>query len=187
MGSCFSSGRSHHSDGEQLTAIVIPVNGDLREYTVPVTVSDVLLLTETSSSFLCNSDQLYQDDYVPALDPLCELQAGQIYFELPTSKLQYRLSASDMATLAVKASAALQQSFGSKKGNKKARISPLLVEMNSYNPDSDKLKENSMARVPRSGSVRNLQRYSSRRAKLAVRSFRITLTTIYEGTVQQFF
>ncbi|CAH2036671.1 unnamed protein product [Thlaspi arvense] len=35
----------------------------------------------------------------------------------------------------------------------------------------------------RSGSVRNLRRYTSKRAKLAVRSFRLKLSTIYEGSV----
>ncbi|CAN1303270.1 hypothetical protein LINPERPRIM_LOCUS25779 [Linum perenne] len=34
----------------------------------------------------------------------------------------------------------------------------------------------------RSRSIRKLHRYASRRAKLAVRSFRLGLATIYEGT-----
>lgn len=43
--------------------------------------------------------------------------------------------------------------------------------------------ENINIGMRRSGSVRKLQRYASRRAKLAVRSFKLRLTTIYEGTI----
>lgn len=37
--------------------------------------------------------------------------------------------------------------------------------------------------ISRTGSVRRLQRLTSKRAKMAVRSFRLKLTTIYEGTI----
>ncbi|KAI8556093.1 hypothetical protein RHMOL_Rhmol05G0225100 [Rhododendron molle] len=55
------------------------------------------LLTPTSNFFVCNSDRLYYDDYIPALDAQDKLQANQICFVLPASKLQYCLTASDMA------------------------------------------------------------------------------------------
>lgn len=41
----------------------------------------------------------------------------------------------------------------------------------------------SAANISRSTSVKKLRRFTSSRAKMAVRSFRLTLTTIYEGTV----
>lgn len=219
-----SASRDSHFDDARPAANVVSIGGDLRRYPVPVTVSQVLQSEFTSSSssssskssppFLCNSDRLYFDDYIPALSDDEELQAGQIYFVLPASKLQYRLSASDMAALAVKASLALESQNKSSSGRKqkKARISPLLVEVDrrekEANTNSINLKtynsgyssNNSDKKRPRasssglgigiggarSGSLMKLQRYSSRRAKLAVRSFRIRLTTIYEGSVPVF-
>ncbi|XP_059637199.1 uncharacterized protein LOC132279283 [Cornus florida] len=198
MGLCFSSTGSD-SDREQSTAKVVSLTGVLREYEVPVTVSQVLQTENSlSSSFVCNSDRLYYEDFIPALAPADDLQAGQIYFVLPTSKLQYRLSASDMAALAVKASVALQKSKGgSHRRNKKAQISPILEvnqRVSSYSETkvySDGLvKKKSFekrvaSRVSRSGSVKRMQRYS--RAKLMARSFRMRLSTIDEGSVLQFY
>ncbi|KAA8514755.1 hypothetical protein F0562_017934 [Nyssa sinensis] len=189
MGGCLSSAASQ-SAAEQPTANVISVSGDLREYTIPFTVSQVLNIEasySSSSCFVCNSDSLYYDDYIPALDPGHQLQAGQIYFVLPSSKLPYRLSASDMAALAVKASVALQKG-GSRKGKahrskKEARISPVL-DVNQRVSDSNsnwegEFDSNGVAKksferpaalgVSRSGSVRKVQRYSSRRAKQATK------------------
>ncbi|GKB65200.1 nucleotide-binding alpha-beta plait domain-containing protein, partial [Tanacetum coccineum] len=62
---------------------------------------------EKPSFFVCNSDNLYQDQDIPTLDSEDELDACQIYFILLKSMLALRLSASDMASLAVKASLAL--------------------------------------------------------------------------------
>ncbi|KAK1554479.1 hypothetical protein Q3G72_012803 [Acer saccharum] len=191
MGICVSSDRS---ECQSSTAKVITLKGDLHEYNVPVFVSQVLQAESITCSncFLCNSDGLLYDDYIPALGFDDELQQDQIYFLLPFSKLQYRLSASDMAALAVKASVALQTA--AKKGScrgKKARISPVLpVEKSRINLEG--LKAKSFEQKPvsgpnismsRSGSVKKFQRYTSRRAKLAVRSFRLRLSTIYEGIV----
>ncbi|CAK9183439.1 unnamed protein product [Ilex paraguariensis] len=204
MGGCFSLTASYSVTDQESTANVISVYGDLREYSVPVTVSQVLQMETTSSSssscFLCNSDSLYYDEYTPALDPQDELQPGQIYFILPTTKLEYKLSASDMAALAVKASVALQnsskKSSGSGSGRRhqnKARISPVALEVNQRVAvnlpkksfaDKDKLGVEGASRSG-STSIRKLQRYSSRRARMAVRSFRLRLTTIHEGSVLQ--
>jgi hypothetical protein len=52
--------------------------------------------SSSSPSFVCNSDRLYYDDYIPVLDLDDQLQANQIYFVLPASKLRQRLTASDM-------------------------------------------------------------------------------------------
>ncbi|KAE8057474.1 hypothetical protein FH972_014164 [Carpinus fangiana] len=216
MGACFSSVRDSRSS--QPTAKIISVNGSLREYPVPVNVSQVLAAESSSSSsssssspsFVCNSDRLYYDDYIPVLDLDDQLQANQIYFVLPASKLRQRLTASDMAALAVKASVALQNA-SSKGGHRrnKARISPVLVVNQSTSLQSNKVNHGyrgmddgyapkwpkkspgvngkpggvAAGGLSRAGSVRKLQRYTSKRAKMAVRSFRIRLSTIYEGAV----
>ncbi len=204
MGSCFSSVRSQPA---QPAAKIISVNGVHRDYPVPVNVSQVLESEDATASsyFICNSDRLYYEDYIPTLDLDEELQANQIYFVLPVSKLQHRLTASDMAALAVKASVALQNA-STKDGHlrKKARISPVLVINQSVSSESNDgfgnygFGPNNMNKTPvinakskgvvgvaglsQAASVRRLQRYSSKRAKLAVRSFRLRLSTIYEGT-----
>ncbi|XP_018843086.1 uncharacterized protein LOC109007735 [Juglans regia] len=219
MGVCFSSVWGRESRPSHPTAKIISVNGVLREYPVPVTVSQVLETEKSSSSssssssscFVCNSDRLYYDDYIPALDGAEELQANQIYFVLPASKLKQPLTASDMAALAVKASVALQNtSKNNGHRRKKARISPVIMVKQSvsfestkinldydgtedrfgygYGPRSQKKTPVSDAKpgvrgLSRAGSVRRLQRYTSTRAKMAVRSFRLRLSTIYEGTV----
>lgn len=226
-----------HSDSAD-TAKVISMDGALRQYATPVLVSQVLAsaqITSSSSSssssishFLCNSDSLYYDELIPALSSEEQLRPFQIYFLLPESKRQQPLSAADMASLAVKASAALNTNSNSsvRRRNKAGRVSPLISMFNGrphkkhvhvstsedggagiqyvhpqdYEYDltigltgRPSKKKNSTAshnnnnssniRMTRSGSVRKLQRFASRRAKLAVRSFRLRLTTIYEGTI----
>lgn len=204
MGACFSSVKSQPS---QPSAKVISTNGILREYPVPINVSQLLESEDClcSSYFVCNSDRLYYEDYIPVLDLSVELEANQIYFVLPVSKLQQRLTASDMAALAVKASVAIQNA-STKDGyrRKKARISPVLLVNRSassenYSKINDGFEYNSnmnkslvvdaktvgvagAGKLSRAGSVRKLQRFTSKRAKLAVRSFRLRLSTIHEGT-----
>ncbi|KAF7140433.1 hypothetical protein RHSIM_Rhsim06G0001000 [Rhododendron simsii] len=246
MGGCLSSTAADQPSRSESThrrcVNVISTNGDLHQYTSPLTVSQVLEMEvqttqhddhPISNFFVCNSDRLYYDDFIPALDAQDQLHPNQIYFVLPASKLQYRLTASDMAALAVKASLALQKSttntstkhssssfyIRNRRNNKSARISPILVNhVNSTSSDSsfvdrDYMDENRNGQtatttiknkgisiisekqqpaealgVSKSGSVRKLHRYSSRRAKMAVRSFRIRLTTIYEeASVLQFY
>ncbi|KAG9456580.1 hypothetical protein H6P81_001088 [Aristolochia fimbriata] len=196
MGSCFSS---EASDSVTLSAAkVISINGALREFPVPVTVSHVLQYESTSSCFLCNSDKLFFDQHIPALNPNDHLQVGQIYFVLPNTKLQYPLTASDMAALAVKASIAMVQASKGKGRRKKIRVSPLLDASCEFPHQQDCTQDQEIIRpkrfdkittailspaVSRSGSVRRLQRNASSRAKLAIRSFRMRLSTIHEGTV----
>ncbi|XP_068652810.1 uncharacterized protein [Aristolochia californica] len=184
MGSCFSS----QADSVILSAAkVISLNGTLREFPVPVTVSQVLQF-EASSCFLCNSDKLYFDQPIPALNFDDHLQVGQIYFVLPMSKLQYTVTASDMAALAVKASLALVKGSKGKDRRNKFRISPLLDVIESVGDGDDgfrKFDPNVAPTITRSGSVRKLRRSASRKAKLAIASFRMRLTTIYEGTVAE--
>ncbi|KAL3830568.1 hypothetical protein ACJIZ3_019370 [Penstemon smallii] len=196
MGACLSS---KSTDNTKPCAYVVSSDGQLRQYPIPITVSQVLQFETSSpdSFFLCNSDRLYFDDFIPSLKPDEQLQSAQIYFVLSTAKLQYRLAASDMAALAVKASVALEQINRRGGRNRKARISPVLVaeedpqsnfQVNQNKSSNGNGNGNSKSSsvglgVSRSGSVRKLSRYSSRRAKLAVRSFRMKLNTIYEGSV----
>lgn len=196
MGSCLSS---DSAADRRPTANVVANAGELRRFSLPITASQVLqsLNLPPNSFFLCNSDRLYFDDFIPSLAPDDHLDAAQIYFVLPVARLQYRLAASDMAALAVKASVALDQIDASSRRRKKARITPTLVA--EEDPQSnhtvnhrkrlvgdDRNKPAAAGvRVSRSGSLRKLTRYSSRRAMLAVRSFKAKLTTIYEGSVTQ--
>uniref|UniRef100_A0A7N0URI0 Uncharacterized protein n=1 Tax=Kalanchoe fedtschenkoi TaxID=63787 RepID=A0A7N0URI0_KALFE len=219
MGSCLSS--SLLAPAQQPppeSATVIAVNGDLKECFTPIKVFQVLNMFQpqtptdatavaddqkttsasstTRSGFsyvLCNSDSLCYDEYIPAMKDEDDLQPNQIYFLVPTSRLQYRLSATDMAAMAVKASVALQKKDGKRK---RARISPVsdayqdsnnfireheTIKPTSRKPfDADKGGSAGGSPYARSGSIRRLQRYSSKRAKLAVRSFRRMLSTIYE-------
>ncbi|MBA0849374.1 hypothetical protein Goshw_015202 [Gossypium schwendimanii] len=210
MGACFSYEIPEFSEsGSRPTAHVVSLNGDLHKYNPPVCVSQVLHAEASSSSsssssssiFLCNSDSLSYDDYVPALNADHQLQPNQIYFVLPVSKLQQRLASKDMAALAVKASVAIQNdSRNDSNRRKKARINPVMVVAQSVvdpvgastasapTPSSTKSFTKSQtqpqpAGMSRSASFRKLQRYTSRRAKLAVRSFKLRLSTIYEGSV----
>lgn len=188
MGACLSSSSTIvDQKHQQLASYVISINGELRQYNVPINVSQVL--QSDHDTFICSSDRLYVDDFIPSLDSEYQLLPGQIYFLLPASKLHYRLSASDMAALAVKASAALEdlnktktKTRNSRKKNN-SRISPMLlqVETDESRPTNNRTTAG-LGISMRSASVRKLQRLSSRRAKMAVRSFR-KLITIQEGSV----
>ncbi|XP_075475887.1 uncharacterized protein LOC142514710 [Primulina tabacum] len=184
MGVCFSS----QSSDQKPSANVVSVDGQLRQYSLPVTASQVLGFESSSpdSIFLCDSDSLCFDDFIPPLDGELELHRDQIYFVLSANKLQYRLAASDMVALAVRASIALDK-INSSRRRSKARISPVLVveehPQSNYQIQNKVSFDSPLRVVSRSGSTRKMQRFSSRRAKLAVRSFRIRLSTIYEGSM----
>ena len=155
-----------------------------------------------SSYFLCNSDSLYYDDFIPAIEPEEILKADQIYFVLPVSKRHYRLTASDMAALAVKASVAMEKAAKNKNRRRKSgRISPVMM-MNQPNErlvvvnrsstmvqkgnlpnKTTQFKSTNIIGYSRSGSVRQLKRYASGRArKLAARSIK-RLSTIHEENI----
>ncbi|KAI3992083.1 hypothetical protein MKX01_014974 [Papaver californicum] len=200
MGLCFSSSSSiDYSENQASSAKVISLNGNLTQYSAPVRVSHVLNQLDSSNScILCNSDHLLYDDYVKALDFEEEIQLGQIYFVLGKNRTKYRLTASDMAALAVKASSAFMKSSSSSSkkcrqggGRKKLRISPVFeVHSNNYYQSDNGFESSNLKRfddkpmsveMKRSGSVRKLHKSASRRAKIAIRSFKMRLNTIYEG------
>lgn len=197
MGACLSATADsiHAVDRSTTCAFVISIKGELRNYPTPIFVSELLQFenpsSDASSFFVCNSDNLYYDQHITALHPEDELDAGQIYFILPKQMLGRRLGASDMAALAVKASVALDSNATTSstqhqkvRKNNKSRISPL--ENSHINVTVEEEIENknynaSLLGVSRSGSIRKMPRYSSRKARLAVRSFRLRLSTIYEN------
>ncbi|KAL3514913.1 hypothetical protein ACH5RR_027630 [Cinchona calisaya] len=204
MGSCFSSSGTADSQKPHASANVITVAGHLRQYSIPVTVSQVLeslaVETTTTSSalpfFLCNSDCLYFDEYIPALGPHHQLQPAQIYFVLPLSKLPYKLIASDMAALAVKASLAIQTHNNNNdiiipSRNKKARISPVLLpeQEDQQRPPpqhpSNNLNINSSNNklMKHRHEQSRLSSSSRRMPKVAASRTRIRLTTISEGSL----
>ncbi|XP_010539749.1 PREDICTED: uncharacterized protein LOC104813724 [Tarenaya hassleriana] len=207
MGGCASVGRIEFDSSP--TAKIVTVNGDLREYNVPVLASQVLEAesmaasspsssSRSTSYFICNSDSLYYDDFIPAVGSEEQLQAEQIYFVLPISKRWTRLTASDMAALAVKASVAIQNAAGKESRRRnKGRISPVVVLSQTSGSNSvagestvkngESAEKTALAKVSggfsRSGTVLKLPRCTSRRAKLAVSPFRLRLSTINEGSV----
>ncbi|KAM7253129.1 hypothetical protein ACFE04_025747 [Oxalis oulophora] len=209
MGACISS-TFNESQSSAPSARVVSITGALTEYNAPVSVSKVLDTEIASSSlsklgnyFICNSDSLSYDDYIPALNLSDNLQPNQLYFVLPKSKLQRKLAASDMAALAVKASDALQNtSKKESRRRRKAQISPVLlvnqdntILMTSFYPDSTNNYQSDHKKIDiyyysnptvtkTTSSVKRLHKNTSRRAKLAVRSFRMKLGTIYEGSEQ---
>ncbi|XP_073286165.1 uncharacterized protein [Primulina huaijiensis] len=184
MGACFSA----QSVDQKPSANVVSMDGQFRQYSLPVTASQVLRFESSSpdSIFLCDSDSLCFDDFIPPLDGEFELDPDQIYFVLSMNKLKYRLAASEMAALAVKASIALDK-VNIRRRRSKARISPVLVAeehpQSNYQIQNKVSFDSPLGVISRSGSTRKMHRFSSRRAKLAVRSFRIRLSTIYEGSV----
>lgn len=212
MGICVSLSSNNEGDrGCESSAHVISLNGDLVQIPVPVTVSEVLEQQQQSEPcFLCNSERLNFDELISSLKAEYQLQAGEIYFMMPENKLNFKLSASDMASLAVKASRAVQtteaassaaswSSCSPRRKNRKTRISPIILGLQNQEQEyseneyilqkriggnsSFNNQKNSGLGVSRAGSVRKMQRPSSRKAKLAARSFRLKLSTIYEGSV----
>ncbi|KAK1393442.1 Poly polymerase [Heracleum sosnowskyi] len=204
MGACFSTwiivDSNHHLNlSSTSSANLITLNGQLRQFPIPLTVSQLLLQIDSESEseskskseyFICNSDALYYDEHIQAMELTEELQSGQIYFTLPNSKLHYPLSASDMAALAVKASAAIS-SINSNRKSSKSQITPIdlsiqspiseaAVNFKNKNYSNDKQAGGGLG-ISRCGSMRKIQRYSTKRAKLAARSFR-RLTTIHEAS-----
>ncbi|XP_042023016.1 uncharacterized protein LOC121770331 [Salvia splendens] len=165
MGICISS------NSISASATVIAATGELIRLPLPTTASEALqsLNSPPNSFFLCSSDSLYFDDFIPPLSPADRLDAAQIYFALPA---------------AMKASAAMDQ-IGRRK--KKARISPAEEDDPQSNHSVTYRKSfgggggKTAAAVSRSGSLRKLGRYSSRRAMQAVRSFKNKLSTINEA------
>nr|ACG48457.1 TMV response-related protein [Zea mays] len=139
MGSGLSSSSSHRSSGASSSlhqppaaapALVVAVDGSLREFVTPaavpllppVSVSDVLgANADDGRSFVCSSSALYFETDVPALGASELLRPGQLYFVLPAAMLGRPLSGADMAALAVRASQALAAGARPPRGGRRPR------------------------------------------------------------------
>lgn len=98
------------ADGQAAsTAMVLLPTGELREYTPPATAARVLedSVELGSGWFLCDADAMEFEGAVSAVGGAEELRPGQIYFVLPAEARRNGLRREDIASLAVKASAAL--------------------------------------------------------------------------------
>ncbi|KAG1358976.1 hypothetical protein COCNU_08G004220 [Cocos nucifera] len=125
MGSCFSCTTTTNWVQPPTTRVVC-MDGSLREYSTAVKVYEVLGSLHPTC-FLCSSDELYIDADIPALGSNQSLELGQLYFMLPVAKLEHRLTGSEMAALAVKASLALAAAV-EKRGHERRMIQVMPVE-----------------------------------------------------------
>ncbi|CAM0952066.1 unnamed protein product [Alopecurus aequalis] len=150
MGSCVScspsSASTAGSSGRRVaTANVVDIDGSMAPYEAPITAREALGDHRGVSVFLCSSDELRFDVAPRALADQEALQPGWLYFVLPTSMLRLALSGHEMATLVVRASAALAVAGGVAsppqrknaagahgKRLKTARVSPLVASHKEY-------------------------------------------------------
>lgn len=79
----------------------------IRDFPKPVKVAEII--RESPGFFVCHADAMCYDEYVSPLSVEHELQMDDLYFLLPVTKLRHPLSASEMAALAVKVSAAMNR------------------------------------------------------------------------------
>ncbi|GFY89963.1 hypothetical protein Acr_07g0001600 [Actinidia rufa] len=113
MGNCASSQITNSSGGgggamnwpPTATAIVIDLDGKLRQFGQPIRACHVLSVNP--NCFLCNSDAMFVGSPPPQIPADEELQTGQIYFLVPISKSHTPLSLQDLCELASKASTGL--------------------------------------------------------------------------------
>lgn len=185
MGSCFSSATSANPAAIS-TAKVIALDGSLKEYSAPITVSAVLESAAgaagPSRCFLCNSDSLYFDSYIPTIDPKSEVQPGHLYFVLSVSKLEQRLSGSDMAALAVMASSALASAAAAAGGKHRKKFRVMPVEEisggdNGAGVSEMRINEFSVTKYGKQRDDRNGEVLKYSRPRLN----RVRLSTILEG------
>lgn len=104
MGLCVSYDAA--ADGPATARVVLP-SGELREYSPPATAALALEEVGEKGWFLCDADRMGFEGSLAAVAAGEELQPGQIYFVLPSEMLRRRLAPEEVASLAVKASAAL--------------------------------------------------------------------------------
>jgi len=112
----------------------------MREFTEHVKVEEIL--RDRPGFFVCHADSMRFDEYLSPLSAKQELQLENLYFLLPLTRLRHPLPASDMAALAVEASAAMEQSrrrykkLGLRRG---CKITPSVITMEQEVADIDHL------------------------------------------------
>ncbi|CAK9168152.1 unnamed protein product [Ilex paraguariensis] len=130
MGICTSSHIERGGGGMNWpsTAKVIQKDGRLQEFRQPIKAGHILF--HNPNCFLCSLEIMYVSSRAPHVPDDEELQLGQIYFLMPTSKSHTPLSLQDLCTLAIKASTALG---GSNMGSTTSKASPC-TDMNGVQP-----------------------------------------------------
>ncbi|XP_037438442.1 uncharacterized protein LOC119306279 [Triticum dicoccoides] len=126
MGLCVSYDAA--ADGPATARVVLP-SGELREYSPSATAAMALEEVGQQGWFLCDADRMGFEGSVAAVAGGEELQPGQIYFVLPAEMLRRRLTGEEVASLAVKASAALvKAATASSSGGRRRRgsVAPLV-------------------------------------------------------------
>ncbi|KAL3621205.1 hypothetical protein CASFOL_036117 [Castilleja foliolosa] len=104
MGNCIS----HEPNKPNFTSKLILQNGQLREFTYPIKVSD--LLQQNPNCFICSAEEMEFDQFPVEIGGDEVLRPSEVYFELPLGWRSHPLQAEDMAALAVKASLAISSS-----------------------------------------------------------------------------
>nr|BAK06594.1 predicted protein [Hordeum vulgare subsp. vulgare] len=127
MGLCVSYDAA--ADGPATAGVVLP-SGELREYSMPATVALALEEVGEKGWFLCDADRMEFDGSVTAVPAGEELRPGHIYFVLPAKTLGRCLTPDEVASLAVKASAALVKaataSSASGRRRRRGSVAPLV-------------------------------------------------------------
>ncbi|XP_071740335.1 uncharacterized protein [Rutidosis leptorrhynchoides] len=80
-------------------------DGQLHEYQQPITAS--VVLSCHPNAFLCSSETMFINCYIPHIHGDEELQMGQIYFLMPHEKSNIPLSLEELCALAIKTDSAL--------------------------------------------------------------------------------
>ncbi|KAJ4834893.1 hypothetical protein Tsubulata_038792 [Turnera subulata] len=122
MGSCFSC----RSSPKLQNIRVVHLSGYVEDYAYPVSVSQVITGTgKPSKHFVCTAAQLLSAGSKP-LQLETQLEAGRIYFLLPSSALEDDISPSDFSAV-VKKLTAIAKSTRCSRANSSSRTSPLLL------------------------------------------------------------
>ncbi|KAH9314755.1 hypothetical protein KI387_023382, partial [Taxus chinensis] len=108
MGNCVSTSSSNTQFMQ--TAKIIFFDGGLKEFSKPIKAEEIIV--QNPGYFLCHWDSLHIGKFMAAVNSKEDLELGELYFVLPLSKLQYVLSASDMAAMVFKANSAIKQIIG---------------------------------------------------------------------------
>lgn len=155
------------SSSSVATAKVILHSGELKEFTNPVRVSDIL--QENPSCFIINSNDMDFNKVISAMNEVEELQVGELYFALPLSWLNSPLRAEDMANLAIRASLALKMGSGGGEtccfcmpcGNNIKRVNDQVIFTTSNIRDDDDVSRELMLNFGSSGDSPSGGGYSS--------------------------
>ncbi|KAK6946194.1 PADRE domain [Dillenia turbinata] len=109
MGICTSSQASSKLGGNLFpwssSAKLIYLDGRVQEFKQPIQAGSILSLNP--NNFICSSESMHINSFVPPVPDHEELQPGQLYFLLPQSYSNVPLSLQDLCALAIKAGAAL--------------------------------------------------------------------------------